>query len=98
MNLTEAAKDSEVMDCIKKLYEHKGFEKLRNAFVSHSPKAEKDGREGVATKTSVSIAHGQYLGTSYVFNKIEELASKPQAPKPEPKKRDGGQDPDLRTR
>lgn len=91
MTIDNAIKDQQVRDCITQLFRHPGFAKLRVAFTSHSPTP----KNGEQNETSVAVAHGQNLGTRYVFNKIEELAQTPETPIQKPKRAAGGQDPDL---
>lgn len=89
MNLTQAVKDPEVRDLIQIMYRHKGFDRLRIAFTSHSP----NGDDKI--EVSTAVAHGQNLGTRYVFNKIEEYATQPPTQTNKPKRESGGKDPDL---
>lgn len=96
MTLTEAMQDSEVADLVRTVYRHPAFYKLKDSFVSHSPSA-KDTDGKPVTEESASLAHGQYLGTRYVFNKIAELAKQPQTQKPTTPRQQGRQDPDLET-
>lgn len=85
---TAADKDGEVKDLLVMIYRHPAFDRLRVAFVSHSPK-------GTDTEpTSIEVAHGQYLGTRYVFNTIEDIVTKPPT-QTRPKRESGGRDPDL---
>lgn len=93
MTLTEAMQDRQVADLVRIIYTHPAFLKLKDAFVSHSPSA-KDTAEKPITEDSACSAHGQYLGTRYVFNKIEELAKQP-TQTPKPPRVTGRQDPDL---
>jgi hypothetical protein len=91
MTLEKAMEDPDVRSCVTELFKHRGFSKLRIAFVSHSPKGDDK------SENSVSVAYGENLGTRYVFNKIEELALKPQTQTQTTPRRMGGQDPDLDT-
>lgn len=88
MLVSELADDSAMRSYIQGIVSNKLFIHLKDAFVSNCPK-------NTQSETTVSVLHGQYSGTSYVFNELEKIAK--QKPTTEKKKEDRGhgRDPDL---
>lgn len=70
------------------LHTNEDWKELRIAFCCHSPGGDDK------SETSTAKAHGMNLGTRYVFNQIETIAT--EAPPPKPQQRTGEPDPDLR--
>jgi hypothetical protein len=91
MNLDELSGDRGAIEAMRNFFQHPAFATIRIAFTNHSPKGDDH------CSTSIEVAHGQNLGTRYVFNKIEELVKKgPTQPRQTPT-RTPGPDPDLAT-
>lgn len=88
MNFQELAQDNKsIVDYVRAFVTDKRFLSVKDSFVSHSP-------AGKESEHTALIAHGQVLGTRYVFNEMEKIAR----PTPEKENRRGGstgRDPDL---
>lgn len=88
METFELIIDPKTRKCIADFVNSPHFLKIKDAFVSHTPK-------GKDSECSVAVAYGKSEGTVYVFNRLEELSrEKPVAEKP-PNKVGPGKDPDL---
>lgn len=86
MNFQELISDDKsIVEYVRKFVQDPRFQKVKDSFVAHSP-------SGKENEHNALIAHGQNLGTRYVFNEMERTA-RPTLDKNERGRT--GRDPDL---
>lgn len=86
---------SEHMDVIRKFVAHPLYLEIKDSFVSHTPEGGGDGNRDENAEKNL----GKFLGTRYVFNKLEDLAKNIKQPDSDKKSKNqetgAGTDPDL---
>lgn len=81
------------LDAIRKFVATDEFIEIKDAFISHTPEGGSDGNRTDDPAKNL----GKFLGTRYVFNKMEEISRKAQQSPKQKTENQGGsrKDPDL---
>lgn len=94
MNPNEISEDKSLTKYISDFVNSPLFLVVKDAFTNHTPEGKK---EAVASSTEhpLLVAHGQLLGTRYVFNQMEQIRDIGRKQPQKQHKPSTGKDPDL---
>ena len=87
MRYDEIVNDASMLTYVQKLVQNPNFLRLKDAFVSHTPKGDDK------FDTSIAVCFGQSKGTCFVFNELEKISKTP--PKETTKKPASGETADI---
>lgn len=89
MNIDEVKKSVPHCQHIREFVTNPLFLEIKDAFVSHTPEALREGEDGD------SKMFGKLIGTRYVLNTFENIARVTPPPKQSVRSQSGRRDPDL---
>lgn len=84
--------NEDIIEYIRKFVTHPNFLRVKDMFCAHTPSGEPESKE-MKTEDPLVLAHGKRLGTTFVFNTMEEISRIINKPKQQERK--SRVDPDL---